>query len=362
MNMKHSCSGEDFPDEARYVHHLKIDDFAVTKDALRRDNEGYCIKSRCSVGGHEWEIRFYPAHWHLSYAYLVALELAFLGGGAPSRGVSATLTGRLVEYMGCNLRPLSAILPSQKVFQGASDSPLLLYIGTGEAKDVQPAGWLIVECTISVLRDKEAVGTPPASDLHRHLGELLRSEAGADVTFAVSGKSFAAHKNILAARSPVFKAEFFGDMEEKTSQRVEIKDMEPIVFEALLRFIYTDMVPAELDDNKQPEATAAGTVMAQHLLVAADRYGLDRLKVICEQRLALGIDIDTAASTLALAERHNCSGLKAKCIEFIAGTSAENLDAVLATEGYRHLEASSPSVLTELLKVANRRKSRSTYF
>nr|CAB3462122.1 unnamed protein product [Digitaria exilis] len=133
-----------------------------------------------------------------------------------------------------------------------------------------------------------------------------------------TGESFAAHKNILAARSPVFKAGFFGEMEEKTSQCVEIQDMEAQVFKAMLRFIYTDMVPDEFDN--QPEAVA-GTVMAQHLLVAADRFGLDRLK------------------------------LRTKCIEFINRGSPENLDAVTATEGYRHLEESNSFVLCELLKV-----------
>ncbi|CAN6351789.1 unnamed protein product [Urochloa humidicola] len=64
---------------------------------------------------------------------------------------------------------------------------------------------------------------------------------------------------------------------------------------------------------------------------------------------------------LALADRYNFSVLKAKCIEFIAGRSADNLDAVMETEGYyRHPEASSPSVLTELLKAANGRKRRSS--
>ena len=58
-----------------------------------------------------------------------------------------------------------------------------------------------------------------------------------------------------------------------------------------------------------------------------DRYGLDRLKLICEGKISGGIDVDTAATTLALAEQHNCSLLKAKCIDFIIGTP-ENLHAV----------------------------------
>jgi speckle-type POZ protein len=222
--------------------------------------------------------------------------------------------------------------------------------------DLEASGYLrddalTLECTITVLKDlpvqafpvKEIpVPPPPSSNLHKHFGELLQSGAGADVTFIVSGESFSAHKLVLAAMSPVFMAEFFRQMVEKSSERVEIKDMEASVFKALLGFIYTDATP-EFDRQKE-----AGMVMAQHLLAAADRYGLDRLKLICEGRLSGGINVDTVAATLALAEQHGCEQLKARCIQFIVRTPAV-LDAVMATEGYKHLEASCPSVLTDLL-------------
>ncbi|GJM97718.1 hypothetical protein PR202_ga14667 [Eleusine coracana subsp. coracana] len=190
----------------------------------------------------------------------------------------------------------------------------------------------------------------PPSDILQHLGKLLQSQIGADITFTVSGESLAAHKTILAARSPIFMAEFFGHMKERRSSCVEVKDMEAPVFNAMLHFIYTDTVP-ELD-RQADEAMA----MAQHLVAAADRYGLDRLKLICESKLSGGICVDTAAATLALAEQHGCSELKAKCFDFIS-RSRENLDAVLATEGYKNLEASCPYVLTELLKATHRRKN-----
>ena len=48
----------------------------------------------------------------------------------------------------------------------------------------------------------------------------------------------------------------------------------------------------------------------QHLLVAADRYGLDRLRLMCEGKLCRGIDARTVATTLALAEQHRCAHLK----------------------------------------------------
>ncbi|KAI4970111.1 hypothetical protein ZWY2020_001025 [Hordeum vulgare] len=182
----------------------------------------------------------------------------------------------------------------------------------------------------------------PTSNLHHHLGELLRSGTGADVTLFVRGESFLAHKLILAARSPVLMAEFFGHMREASSPNVVIEDMEPAAFKAMLHFIYTDTVP-ELDQELLNMAP-----MAQHLLAASDRYGLGRLKVICEGKRSAGITVDTAATTLALDEQHHCSHLKAKCVEFIISTPAI-FDAVVATDGYRHLEASCPAALTSIL-------------
>jgi speckle-type POZ protein len=80
-----------------------------------------------------------------------------------------------------------------------------------------------------------------------------------------------AHKIVLAARSPVFKAELYGFIGGKKNEQnhlVTIQDMEPSVFNALLHFIYTDSLPAANDDC---DLNDEGVV--KHLLVAADRYG-----------------------------------------------------------------------------------------
>ena len=68
---------------------------------------------------------------------------------------------------------------------------------------------------------------PPLSRLHADLGRLLATKEGADVEFEVGGKIFAAHKSVLAARSAVFKEEFFGPTKEKDTSYVRISDMHP---------------------------------------------------------------------------------------------------------------------------------------
>ena len=41
------------------------------------------------------------------------------------------------------------------------------------------------------------------------------------------------------------------------------------------------------------------------------------LKHECEQALAARLSLDSVASTLLLADKHNCSSLKAKCEQFL---------------------------------------------
>jgi speckle-type POZ protein len=87
--------------------------------------------------------------------------------------------------------------------------------------------------------------------------------------------------------------------------------------------------------------------MAQHLLAAADLYQLTRLRRICERRLCESVDVETAATTLALAEQNHAEELKRVCLDFVS----RHLGAVMATEGYRHMTRSCPSLQAELLAV-----------
>lgn len=95
-----------------------------------------------------------------------------------------------------------------------------------------------------------------------------------------------------------------------------------IYAQALLHFIYWDALP-DMEDLVDLSPKWASTLMAQHLLAAADRYALERLKLLCEAKLCEDVAINTVATTLALAEQHHCSQLKAVCLKFIA--SPENL-------------------------------------
>jgi speckle-type POZ protein len=101
--------------------------------------------------------------------------------------------------------------------------------------------------------------------------ELFDSMENSDVIFKIGGRPFPAHKLILVTRCQVFAAMFKHDTKEKLSSEIEIKDVEPDVFQQLLRFIYTGRL-----------SLATMETMAVALFIAADKYLLDQLKDKCE--------------------------------------------------------------------------------
>ncbi|KAK1662942.1 hypothetical protein QYE76_051101 [Lolium multiflorum] len=153
-----------------------------------------------------------------------------------------------------------------------------------------------LKCALTVIKEpyviEDHIEVPP-SDITEQLRKLLDAKEGADVTFEVQGEVFRAHKLVLAMRSPVFKALLYGPMREKDSNRFVIDDMQPAIFKVLLRFIYTDSLPPNMDDDLEGDDKREVT---RHLLVAADRYAVERLKLMCESILCKELDDKSVAN------------------------------------------------------------------
>ncbi|CAO2209714.1 unnamed protein product [Urochloa humidicola] len=224
-------------------------------------------------------------------------------------------------------------------------------------------GRLVFQFTATILPEDDHRATRilvPRSDMLDQLGEALETGEGADVTFSVEGELFPAHRVVLAARSPVFRAELYGEMRENgaAAQAIVIDEMRTATFRALLRYIYTDASPAAIitstgdnqdegdDDDDGSEDDVIGVV--SELLTAADRYDVRRLKLICERVLCRRLDVENVADTLALADRHHCDTLKDDCIEFM--TTSQRMGQVAATQGYMQLKSCHPHLIFEVLE------------
>ena len=73
---------------------------------------------------------------------------------------------------------------------------------------------------------------------------------------------------------------------------------------------------------------------------------------MCQSILCENLSVQTVATTLALADQHHCDMLNDACIEFMACSSV--MDAVEATQGYKDLKRTCPSVVVEALEKTSR--------
>ncbi|KAK3124699.1 hypothetical protein QOZ80_7BG0590860 [Eleusine coracana subsp. coracana] len=199
-------------------------------------------------------------------------------------------------------------------------------------------GYFSFVCAIMVVCDS-SIPVPP-SDIGSQFSDLLDSTDGVDVSFIVDGETFHAHRAVLAARSPVFRAELLGSMAEATLSSIPLHEITPATFRIMLRFMYTDALPGDDEFGDSPSQ------MMQNLLAAADRYALDRLKLLCAQKLLEDVSVDTVAATVACAEMYNCLELKSKCFDFFA--AEENFKRAVLTKGFVELVQKFPSIMVEL--------------
>jgi speckle-type POZ protein len=106
-------------------------------------------------------------------------------------------------------------------------------------------------------------------------------------------------------RSPVFAAMFQHPTKEELTSKVEVEDIDPDVFQEVLRYLYTG----------SPQSTAMD-VMAPGLLAAADKYLLDQLKTRCETHLIRQMSAMNCLDLLTLTTYHPAEYLKKFAIEY----------------------------------------------
>jgi speckle-type POZ protein len=176
-------------------------------------------------------------------------------------------------------------------------------------------GSLTISCHIAVIKQPyTGASTPatrttiavPSSNIALQLHQLLVGEQGSDVRFLVEGTEICAHSLVIAARSPILYEAVAEAVNNKDDHIVTFNDMKATVFKAVLHFVYTDELP-----------NTGSTVVHEELLAAASRFGLERMKIICENFLAEHISKENAFNTFNVARRHHCSKLEDYCMDFI---------------------------------------------
>lgn len=220
-------------------------------------------------------------------------------------------------------------------------------VSLAEAFDVSK-GWLHdgalhIRMKLTVVTNFTAVNTSASDaaisqqEVCDGLRELLDTQLFSDVTIEVGEERVEAHRNILAARSPVFRAMLSSSMQEGLEKKIVIKDLEPRAVQDMVGYLYTGSVKTETWENDD---------LCLGLLQAAHVYKVDGLVTSCAEVIGKRLVVSTVCDRLEFADMLGCETLKTRCLTFIYQHMAE----VQNTEAYTKL-LRRPSLLMDIIAV-----------
>uniref|UniRef100_A0A0D3FQ16 BTB domain-containing protein n=1 Tax=Oryza barthii TaxID=65489 RepID=A0A0D3FQ16_9ORYZ len=313
----------------------------------------YIASETFTVGGCQWAIYFYPdgKNPEDNSAY-ISVFIALISDGI---NVRVLFELKLLDQSG------KAKHKGHSQFDRSLEGYKRFFRRTAlETSDFLKDDCLKINCTVGVVVSTMDYSKPhsihvPESDIGYHFGTLLDNQEGVDVICNVAGEKFHAHQLVLAARSSFFRSELFEHESDEEKNEVDtsneikeivIDDMEPKVFKAVLHFMYRDNLVGDDELSASSSDCSIFDTLAGKLLAAADRYELPRLRLLCESYLCKHISVNSVATTLALADRHHAMELKSVCLKF----AAENLSAVIRTDGFDYLKDNCPALQSEILR------------
>lgn len=162
---------------------------------------------------------------------------------------------------------------------------------------------------------------PSASNTLLGLRDMQQQGQLCDVTLEThSNQRIAAHRAVLAAASPYFRAMFVNKLLESTQRTVRMKDIDHDILQAVVAYAYS----AEF--FLSPDRVLL-------LMIATDLLQMLPLRDECSVFLQQQLRPETCLSLRAFAEMHNCSFLFNICTKYVS----DHFEEVVACDEYLFL-------------------------
>jgi hypothetical protein len=194
-------------------------------------------------------------------------------------------------------------------------------------------GTVTFEVRIRPHSDYYCRGTKPGPTLSENIFTLFADEGSADVAFDVKGRLLFAHKLVLKLQVPSLLE--LSESFDKTNS-FTIKDVEPDVFETMLKFVYG-----------KPICAVYWKEHSRQILEASGKYVFTDLKSEAEAWCVKNLKLtkDNAIDELLSADGKSCQLLKKAVMKFIV----EHGDEVIESDSYDMLDE-SPKLRKEVMK------------
>lgn len=184
----------------------------------------------------------------------------------------------------------------------------------------------------------------PRPSVAEDLLRMFEESALADVEVVCTvgfGRHFQAHRLVLAARSPVFKAMFLTGMREKRMGKVIIEDASPEAVQCLLDFAYKDACPS-LDEACVFDA-----------LRLASKYDVPGLRDLCLDFMARHARSDNVVGFLDVCSAYALADFKCLLLSALVDNPAALHECVHGQGLERH-----PELMLQLLSLCAHRLSK----
>ncbi|XP_026291554.2 speckle-type POZ protein homolog isoform X4 [Frankliniella occidentalis] len=158
----------------------------------------------------------------------------------------------------------------------------------------------------------------------------------AEVTFLLGDVAIPAHKQVLCARSPVFRSMFTLDFKEAKEMVVTVEDAPwPEAFEKFLEYLYSGQV----QDFEQMEL---------QVMLIADRYQVEGLKVLCQREMFDKVNTANVLDTLVLADKVNAVLLKKNALS----VAVDKIGVVMTSPAWKDFHKEHNDLVDDMLKEA----------
>jgi hypothetical protein len=171
-----------------------------------------------------------------------------------------------------------------------------------------------------------------ADSLRTTLSAMWQQDKLCDVTVEVKadGRTFRAHRNVLAAESAFFMGMLTGDYSESSAAHITLHDEQASIFECALHFMYNRTCSLSTANELQP------------LLECACRLQITSLQAVAETAVIGRLTSDNALAALSIADHLSLPDLARAAKKVVS----DDFSAVLASGAIKELSA---ELLGELL-------------
>ncbi|GBN00599.1 TD and POZ domain-containing protein 5 [Araneus ventricosus] len=151
----------------------------------------------------------------------------------------------------------------------------------------------------------------PSTTLKEDLTSMYNERLFCDTKLRTDTETFPAHRNVLSARSPVFKKMFTTDMKEKAGECINVPDISSDTVRRMLQFLYTDCT-GDLEMQS-----------ARDLYIASDKYDIASLKQRCSSFMNKNLCPANVCEVLVLADMHQDKNLESAAQEYVLTNDEE---------------------------------------